>query len=925
MDDSYDLLHDTCNVKLPLNAVREEYLFSRFALLRKEKQGGSGKVSRAQPLVIPRDVVVPGLRGIYAHVRPGATLEEMKGGPTLVEAWDRPVPAPAPATGSPLAPEVQIGDPHEVIATRTVVVDGRPEAIQLDGAAVRALLDGGRAVVRLAEHDDDWVTLVIPATPALAGSGEPAVEIADLAEFLANPVLRGPTGTLVTVPLAAAEVRALGTGGSPRVTVDAAGTPLTVTLRTRADAGMPATVLRDGGQRSTAGGTTGLTTTTTGTGTGTGTTDDDLLPVLHIALYLPFRQRWELLGYSRGALLSSLSLAPQEETTIEVFSWDRRKRSTEVAAATELETTTEASESSRDSREVLHEVTRESDFKTHVGADVGIQADEVHLGVQASGDTQDKLRDFAKDTHGRIDEAVAKATARVRSSRQTKVTESVEHGREERVTRKIHNANPCRTLNFDYFEILANYAVSTKFDADGARLCVLVRNPSTVPLDRALLREQERILRPALLAPDLVDGFAAARLLEARSHFCQAACMRCQCGTTAAGDETSLTQAVTKAVAGVGAAFKRFPFAAPDPMYDILTKQAGTNTGQLSSASQGFREWAYLRHAVIHVAALFDQLMELWTDPGKAGSPGFAEDLWWIVKRLPEDALNPKKLFDDAHQVIWDSIVVPSMKAYAVQKKNPALYPYLSWIVTDQAIFSYLEDNGLELAIARFAATYQDLLDGREAAAKADAARAQTLVRRDDDATAALADAYPAKAVAEAVERERALLAHMLDHQHYYRYVLWRALDPGRQLALVYRLGHLAQYVYPQAVGYLGDLLAFPVKLASDPGLEAWFATVIRDNAELATLATAQTVTLPTPGMTMETRLGTCEGCEEHLLKQRDVELKLREALLDQAKLETQRYELRLKQPQPLLDDPTPASGPLHVVVEQPKTTPPTP
>jgi hypothetical protein len=917
MDDSYDLLHDACNVKLPLNAVREEYLFSRFALLRKEHSGGS-KTHRAQPLVIPRDIVVPGLREIYARTRPAATLEQMKGGPTLVEAWDQPVPAPDPPDGLPLAREVPIGDPHEVIATRTVVVDGRSEAVLLDGAAVQALLEQGRAVVQLAGHDgqggESWVTLATPAIPALAGSGEPTVEIAHLAEFLAQPALRGPSGKLLPVPLAATEVRALGTGGSVRVTLDAEGTPLTVTLRTRADTGMPATVLRDGRNPTTSADPTATVLTTTDTSP---TPDDDPLP---------FRQRWELLGYSRGALLSSLSLAPQEDTTIEVFSWDRRKRSTEVATATEAETTTEASESSRDSREVLHEVTRESDIKTHVGADLGVQADEVHLGVQASGDTQDKVRDFAKDTHSRIKEAVAKATARVRASRQTKVTESIEQGREERVTRKIHNANPCRTLNFDYFEILANYTVSTQFDADGARLCVLVKNPLTVPFDRALLREHERTLRPALLAPDLVDGFAAARLLEARSHFCQAACARCQCtaGGTA-GDETSLVQAVALAVAGVSAAFKRLPSADPTKLYDVLTKQPGTQVGQLSAAAQAFREWAYLHYAIMRNAALFDQLMELWLDSGKAASSSFADDLWWVVKSLPEGGLDPKKLFDEHQQDIWDTLVVPSMTAYAVGKKDPALYPYLSLIITDQAIFSFLQDNGLAPAVARFVEAYQALLDGREAAAKASAARADALAKFDDEATAALTDAYPAKTVAEAIEREAALLAHLLDHRHYYRYLLWRALDPGTQLAYLYRLGNLAGYVYPQTVGYLGSLLAFPVKLTSDPSLEAWFATVIRDNSGLAKLATTQTVTLPTAGITMETRLGSCDGCEEHLLKQRDVELQLREALLDQAKLETERYALRLKQPQPLLDDPTPTGDALRVVLEQPKTTPPTP
>ena len=45
-----------------------------------------------------------------------------------------------------------------------------------------------------------------------------------------------------------------------------------------------------------------------------GTSLSELYPAFQFVLYLPYRQTWELLGYSRGELLNSISLGPQEET-----------------------------------------------------------------------------------------------------------------------------------------------------------------------------------------------------------------------------------------------------------------------------------------------------------------------------------------------------------------------------------------------------------------------------------------------------------------------------------------------------------------------------------------------------------------------------------------------------------------------------------
>ena len=64
-------------------------------------------------------------------------------------------------------------------------------------------------------------------------------------------------------------------------------------------------------------------------GPGTSTGPQTALPAapipnlssFRVAFYLPYRQEWQLDGYSRGRMVNSLTLGPQEEQTIEIFKW----------------------------------------------------------------------------------------------------------------------------------------------------------------------------------------------------------------------------------------------------------------------------------------------------------------------------------------------------------------------------------------------------------------------------------------------------------------------------------------------------------------------------------------------------------------------------------------------------------------------------
>ena len=66
-----------------------------------------------------------------------------------------------------------------------------------------------------------------------------------------------------------------------------------------------------------------------------------------------WRQTKKLMGYSRGSLLQSLALAPREEVTIEISSWERRTRTLEQSTEAETEQSFESAQKSLLDREAL--------------------------------------------------------------------------------------------------------------------------------------------------------------------------------------------------------------------------------------------------------------------------------------------------------------------------------------------------------------------------------------------------------------------------------------------------------------------------------------------------------------------------------------------------------------------------------------------
>ncbi len=641
------------------------------------------------------------------------------------------------------------------------------------------------------------------------------------------------------------------------------------------------------------------------------------IPKLDVALFLAWRQIWTLKGLSRGRLLHSLSLAPQEEATIELFTWERHRKTLEQSSETDTEQTFEGSDSTKDTSDVYSEVNRQRDFQWQVSGSLRATyrpvAGEITLGADASVSNKSTVGEIGKTTQNRVHETVVKASSKVRSQRVTKISETVEWGSEQRITRKIRNPNLCHTLNLDYYEVLAHYAIETSFLPNDSRLCAFVPNPISTDLTEAVVRRNETALSDALLEGSLRGGFEAIRFLEAYTLAVKEQASR----RSAASKVAQVGKPVTKppdtpveskeqrdllaAVKDLREAARQFG-GAFDPHRAL--NAIGDHDPVSGDDRLSARRWLYRRLVEARFGSFASELRSLKDRPDGQLTVEYARQL---VTVLPSPQGSPTL---GSLGELSDGDKETMALASAIHRHMNFDWDWAWWSgrCREESLYSP-DDMGIPGRVQRLVEKWQ-AFDASPAAdsatAMGDKAKGEADARQDQQsAEDVLEMKFPLEEVAKNRERADALMAHLSEHWSYYRFALFQALPPSEQLdRLIIGSSNVlrAGMFEPRVVSAHGDQLAVPLNTSNYPGLEAFLLNMLGEVKE--TEPSTSTVLLPTPGMSIESRLGRCTGCEEYIERSRAIELRRLAAVADQAEQEAARLKGRLEAKPPLLEAP---------------------
>ena len=960
------LAAEECNEALPVAGVVDSFEYARFAPLEIVRDG------QHDVAVFPTDRAVPAYVAALAR---RAWFPEPRGadrqGLPLLPAW------------SELDPRAQVEDPIRVeaddaaafLADPGVRVGGGRLSVDLRPEHVRELTGYGRTLITDPEGERPPIAVTVKTESNIAPdivTAPPQQMLVDLPSFLTRPVLTLAEGR--DYPLAARHLREL--VGSGSTTVELPGPEAPVSLRIMAANDGPALAsisapLKTVGARGSTGTIMTIEEHREAYGPRRIAPASVELPQLRFdfVLYLPYRQEWRLLGYSRGDLLNSIPLAPEEETTIEVFSWDRRRIEEELTVGEEQEFTFEARASRKHTAEAVNELQRLKDWRLTAGGKVGLPPIKgITLAGELSSETSTQVQSLNRVTTESITEASAQASAKLRVTRQTKVVQTTETGVETRVTRVIRNQNRCRTLTFDFFEVLADYRATTRSLPDQLRLALLLPDPFAQPFTREFVIAHTGTIRGALLDPDLKPGLDAAWWLAARQEWCDTHCSTtCACpdrdrppggGTTTGGAGTAgtgtggpaaatglglaqadLERAITRVVASIRtlrtADFKSLERAEDIGIHDeravLEYRRWMFRIYGLNWFNPGFWAACLLYEADAgpvrpqDVAAAKESALNALDALGPATGPlrELVENTDYKPSAADTSPERLERLLAAAESAWLETVIRGTFIAGVIPGLLPAVM-LADWTlrVADSNAANPVrfidefgfDDAGLGVHLGQAREALTRFNDAKEAQIIGAAGGAPPtgdidVPMKDVVGTVpAPPEPFPVEEMARHAVAFRALQAHMEENRSHYRMAIWQAMSPADRAAQLALWGDLGDMVDNEVLGFVGDKVAVPFQTWRVGGLSDVLAEIAADLKENEA-PIERDLTLPTPGITVEGRLGKCDLCEPFIAEHRNLDVAdrrhgvvLAEQRARQEQLEADRRRARLVANPPQLE-----------------------
>jgi hypothetical protein len=507
---------------------------------------------------------------------------------------------------------------------------------------------------------------------------------------------------------------------------------------------------------------------------------------------------------------------------------------------------------------------------------VPLPAGTATMGGSASYNVSSRVN----QTHEQVRERTVEASNTLKTSRKTRIEVSREVGRERKQTHVISNTNRCHTLNCHYFEVMANYLVTTKLIKISP--CLLMPAvPGEVTPEWVLCHEAS--LKEMLLSETFLPGFDAARVLATHETFREVK-------ETFENDALEIyvstivrifndLLAAVEAVKDLSAdAIVAAGHAAGGAFGEAATMAALTTVDQL-------RKMAYMGMLVTNTVA-YNAMLSLQTD--------LAEGLGEI------NAV--RKLF-----------AVTSPKAFRVFITS-ALYTGFSMLGFSSATAQGLAAWGFASRIPNDGGLYNAIKAAHAKLKQLDA---------PDDPNATPEHAYSVLEVAKAQVAFEQLKGHIDDNWIHYAHGMWLRESANERFNRLQGYGSIASVLENEILGFLGHKVAFRL-VHPEAVADQFDAAALAAGIALAERP-AQLVTVPTQGTILESAIGLCDACEDFIQESRTIDLRVQRANAAKVEAESRRLQMRLDSEPPDLSDPGQASGSKVTVTVNGETTPTTP
>jgi hypothetical protein len=574
-------------------------------------------------------------------------------------------------------------------------------------------------------------------------------------------------------------------------------------------------------------------------------------PYPHFAVCATFEQTWEPKGYTRGELINTISLAPGEQLTLEIHSWDKSTIKSEEELATESQMQVTENLTERDVRNVTRNVTTHFEVGGTINLKVG--------SINPSGNFNTNLTQTLDQTR----ERTLQASNTLKNSRKLRIEISREVGREQKQTHVIANTNRCHTLNCHYFEVMTNYMVTTNLKS--VQLCLLLPNPG-FKVSPAWVLCHEDVLMQALLDKTYLPGFKAARTLETQAAFLD---VKKEMAKANGDIPDSLHDELQRHVDAIIGAYHDLT----NPVKTVK-KVAGSSDAKIAKHYGGHLAWA------AYVVA-------------KCGVKVLRRMLYWAMLQLNTPAVNAlAKLENEKTQpgeALRNFFSAVTPRDYQYNVVDASIANGLDALGLPKGLVSALLQWGL-LNTVDYAADDAGLYNAVSAASS----KMETVLEIPPATEPGIVqDGLSTMEVAQAHVDFGQLGCHIEDNWVHYLQAIWLRENSDQRFLRIQDYGMISAILDNNVLGFLGHKAAYPI---TNLGVvKPWVDFEEIKNSISIPPGEPQLVTLPTQGTVLEAIVGECDGCEDYIHESRAIDLRVQDAKAKQEESEANRYQKRVE------------------------------
>lgn len=229
----------------------------------------------------------------------------------------------------------------------------------------------------------------------------------------------------------------------------------------------------------------------------------------NLGLQLVFRQEWRSLGNQIGEIVKTIPLGPKQVEKVSTRILRRTKTTHTSENLKSSEVTTETSDTSKDSSEVVKEAAESSKWNINQEVEGGYNCGVWNVGGKTSGGYESQSSESSKETSAHLSEKMQKTANKIRTETKVVVSTESESTFETTVASEIQNPNDEVSVTYIYSKLQRQYEIFTSLAE--IQNVVMIAEPVWPPneITPEWIRKYDWILAKALLDDSFRDILAS--------------------------------------------------------------------------------------------------------------------------------------------------------------------------------------------------------------------------------------------------------------------------------------------------------------------------------------------------------------------------------------------------------------------------------